>query len=151
MPTPSTAPSQWGYPPSGNWGRPLTGFRRTPRANVVRCHTPRLRPLLDPDPLEFLFALASLEVGQRGGSILIDSSPSMGWERWIGMLSIPQSVQNGQFLRSLSPRWGALSPSVLGSKDTAPGGGDRLLHCEISAPPPTGLWQRWVMSPRIEA
>ena len=52
-------------PPSGNWGRPLTGFRRTPRANVVRCHTPRrwLRPLLDPDPLEFLFALASLEVG----------------------------------------------------------------------------------------
>jgi len=52
-----------GLPPSGNWGRPLTGFRRTPRANVVRCHTPRLRPLLDPDPLEFLFALASLEVG----------------------------------------------------------------------------------------
>ena len=48
--------------------------------------------------------------------------------------------------------WGALSPSVLGSKDTTPR--VRQVDCcsaESSAPPPTGLWQRWVMSPRIEA
>jgi len=43
--------------------------------------------------------------------------------------------------------WGALSPSVLGSKDTTRRG--RQIGCctaESRSPPPTGLWQRWVMS-----
>jgi len=41
----------------------------------------------------------------------MESSPSMGWERWIGMLSIPQSVQNGQFLRSLYLGDGSSAPN----------------------------------------
>src|SRR5215831_14248973 len=54
----------------------------------------------------------------------------------------PRSVMNSRrlissigFLRTELAKLGALSPSVLGSKDTTPeGAADRLLHCEISAP-----------------
>jgi hypothetical protein len=51
------------------------------------------------------------------------------------------------FLRTELSKLGRSQPVCARLKGYHPeGAADRLLHCGISAPPPTGLWQRWVIS-----
>ena len=69
---------------------------------------------------------------QVGGRAAVPPSPAMNSCRLISSIG---------FLRTeLSKLGRALSPSVLGSKDTTPRGRqDRLLHCGISAPSADGF------------
>ena len=66
----------------------------------------------------------------------------------------PSSAMNSRrlissigFLRTELSKLGRSQPLCARLKGYHPeGAADRLLHCGISAAPPTGLWQRWVIN-----